>query len=286
MHICVYIYGGLALITKKLRCQFLKNIWMTFQLSLAVALWSKRSALLSFTPLIQMLFATCISRAMRSSEKSKSFPAQCRSWLSSSVSPASALVLQVSCALWTWFWPLWCLSVPTFKCITSPSPARQQGLQSGRMGSALGPTPHTCSRSHTSVGKELFTAEESTGTKLHIFLNIYIPQLLLPARKSNGWGAVSLHFWEFLLFKTSVRQVQGVLCDTGEHWAIGGSLWLFTVFLPGQYLRPSSFCYTPDSQMVSPFFSAIPLHCHHGREAFLLITCVLCSLHKQLPATQ
>lgn len=87
--------------------------------------------------------------------KSRSFPAQCRSSLSSSVSPASFLVLKVSRALWTWFWPLWCLSVPTFKFITSPSPARQQP-QSVRMGTALGPIPHTCSRSHTRVGKVLF----------------------------------------------------------------------------------------------------------------------------------
>lgn len=55
-----------------------------------------------------------------------------------------------------------------------------------------------------------------------------------------------------------------VLCDATH-------LWLFTAFLPGQYLQPSSFCGTPDSQMVPPFFSAIPLHFHDGRAAFLLI---------------
>jgi len=46
----------------------------------------------------------------------------------------------------------------------------------------------------------------------------------------------------------SIRQAGDVLRNTSEHRGIGGKLWLFTVFLPRRYTRPSSLCHTPESQ--------------------------------------
>lgn len=45
-----------------------------------------------------------------------------------------------------------------------------------------------------------------------------------------------------------MAKVGDVLHNASEHQGIGGKLWLFTVFLPRQYKRPSSLCRTPESQ--------------------------------------
>lgn len=45
-----------------------------------------------------------------------------------------------------------------------------------------------------------------------------------------------------------MRQAGDALRNAAEHRGTGSKLWLFTVILPSQYMRPNSLCHTPESQ--------------------------------------
>lgn len=140
--------------------------------------------------------------------------------------------------------------------------------------SAAGTTPVLAKSFFQSRRKDTHKErKDRTGTKLSIFLNTYVPQLPGGVMAKGLCHCISENF----CFLRSQWGWCRMFCVTQvSTQGIGGNLWLFTVFLP---LQPSPFCYTPDSERVSPFFSATPSHFHHGGAAFLLITCVSCSLH-------
>lgn len=119
---------------------------------------ARKSVLMSFMPLTQMLFAPCTPGATRSCENTSPF------LLSADPDFAAQFPLLL---LWSYNFPVPCkpgfgLSAVCLFLHLNASPhlvlpgsnLSVQGQQSGRMGSALGPTPHMCSRNHNGVGKE------------------------------------------------------------------------------------------------------------------------------------
>lgn len=151
---------------------------------------------MSFTPLIQMLFAPCVSGATRSSENTSPF------LLSADPDLTAQFALLL---LWSHKFPVPCEPGfgPSDVCLflhlnASPhlvlpgSNLSVQGQQSCRMGSALGPTPHICSRNHASVGKELFPEQEKGHTQREKRQDrhkaVHLSKHLRPsaARRSNG----------------------------------------------------------------------------------------------------